>query len=164
MQLPDFSSIRVAVIGDIILDVFSYQRKDRQCAEDAAVSCWQEHKVTRQPGGIGTTARCVRQLHGQAAVYGVSGVGYTSTQLARTLHELGIEIELMRLGGRHTSLKARTVDVETGRYVHVKERHSREPVESWVANGIVDQLKKSEAQVLVISDFDRGVITPELGE
>ena len=162
MRKLDFSKVVLAIVGDIILDIFRYVEKDRPSAEDLGAFCYTEAHQERLAGGIGTTARCAVGLGGQAEVYGASGIGHSADQLRETLQKVGIVMKLVRVEGRPTTVKDRVVEKSTNRQIAVLERQVRTPVDDWAADALVERVRESQAQVVVVSDFDRGVVTPRL--
>ena len=162
MEKPNYTGANIAVIGDVIVDKFINVKFTRPSAEDMSANCYEEVGVIRNPGGAGCTARCVRALGGNVELYAVTGSGSGSRELGKELKALGIEDMTIRDtgGGRPTTFKVRYVNAETGRQLMVAERQTRAPVEKWIEDSLLARMRQSSASVIIISDYDRGVVTP----
>lgn len=154
-----FSGVQVVVVGDVILDEFTYGKETRRSAEDSAAACFDVVREEHLPGSAGATARCVALLGGAATLFSVTGSGRTSKRLGEMFERLGVNAHFVRDDARPTTIKQRLVDVQTGRQVAVIERQTRDPIPEWAELALIKQVEAAEASVIAVTDNARGVIT-----
>lgn len=162
MEIPAWAERQVAVVGDAILDVWLTVRFWKPSAEDGAANCYDIVEEMKLPGGVGSTARCVSGLGGRVELYAVSGAGSSANRLKHALEEHGIRAKLTPMRDRPTDVKTRAVDADNGRQVFVFENRPREPIPDAAADLLIADIQKTTASVIVVSDFDRGVVTPRV--
>lgn len=156
------SGVLVAIVGDVILDEFTYGKETRRSAEDSAASCYDVIREEHLPGSAGATARCVALLGGKPTLFSVTGTGRTSKRLSEMLEKLGVNAHFVRDDGRPTTIKQRLVDSETGRQVAVIERQTRDSIPEWAELALIKQVEAVEATVIAVTDNARGVITDKV--
>lgn len=160
----DFENVRIDVVGDVIFDEFTYGHRTRPSAEDMAAYCYTVGREEQLPGSAGCTARCIVALGGQASVFSVTGSGRTAKRLSDMLEKLGIAVHFIRDDDRTTTVKQRLVDAVTGRQVAVIERQTRDPIAAWSEAALMTKLSESKAEIIAVTDNDRGVVTPGLAQ
>ncbi len=166
-MIPTFEGARIFVVGDLILDSFTYCRRTRTSSEDGRAFCVDVVKHELQIGGAGNAARCVRALGGSPAVFAVSGAGYHARKLNDALVDAGVDSALVRTDERPTTYKDRNRDVDTGELLLVVERQDRSPIPTWVGDGLLGRFASAAAtrpHVVLVSDYDRGVVTEHVAK
>lgn len=153
---------KISIIGDSIIDRFTpINGPTRKSPEDPDANCWDVLPETNQPGGAGCAARCGVNLGGTVELYSVCGSDGKAGLLRKILAENGINAHLVEDEGRDTTLKSRMV-FSTGKQKDVYERQSREPIPKKVEIQLLEEIFKSDAPVFLLSDYGRGVCTPNL--
>ncbi len=112
-------------------------------------------------GGAGTTARCVVLLGGASHLYAVTGIGDDAVTLQRFIHEAGISCGLMSDFTRPSTRKERFTTPDNQQVI-VLEKETRAPISRWVEDGLMGRIRETEASVVAVSDFGRGVVTESL--
>lgn len=154
---------KIGNIGDSIIDRFTIMSDPiRKSPEDPDAPCVHILRETNQPGGAGCAARCGVNLGGIVELYSVCGSDGKADLLRKILAESRINAHLVVDECRDTTLKNRLEWRATGKQLVVTERESREPIPKKVEIQLLEEIFKSEAKVFLLSDYGRGVCTPNL--
>ena len=153
---------RVLVVGDVMLDEFLWGRVSR-ISPEAPVPVVEVTRHSFHLGGAGNVAANVRSLGGEAALVGLVGQDAAAGRVREALATLGIEPHLLESeDGRPTTVKTRIV-------AHNQQvvRADREQVGDVGGHAVRAMLATLRAQiaradVLVISDYQKGVVTAAL--
>jgi len=148
----------VVVLGDVMLDRFLYGDAKR-ISPEAPVPVVRLGKRTSMAGGAGNVARNLLALGGRATLIGLVGADPAGAELEVLL---GDAARLVRSPGRSTSLKLRVI-AERQQVVRVDEE-DLSPATADEAAALMDALRAAlpDARVLVLSDYGKGVLTPEV--
>jgi len=107
--LNKFHSVRVLVLGDVMLDRFVYGVVDR-ISPEAPIPVVSVERTVDMPGGAANVARNISALGAQCALLGVVGVDSAANQLRNQLElSPAIEPRLVSDPARPTTLKIRYV-------------------------------------------------------
>lgn len=165
-----FPGRRLAVVGDWMLDRYVWGTAARLSPE-APVPVVEFVKEEFVLGGAGNVAANLRALGAEVLPYGVTGDAQGKSterdefagRLLERARELGMKTDgLMGDPGRRTTLKTRVI---AGHQQVVRvDRETRAPIsgslEEQLIRRIIAALRRADA--LVISDYDKGVVTDEL--
>jgi rfaE bifunctional protein kinase chain/domain len=114
-------------------------------------------------GGAGNVARNVRSLGGEVVLVGVVGHDRAAERLERELAECGVTSGLVRdEGGRPTTVKTRILAHHQQIVRADRERSDDLPPALEEAIFAVIREALPACQVLVLSDYQKGVVTPRL--
>jgi len=128
--LPDFSHLRIAVIGDAIWDRYVYGRVDR-ISPEAPVPVFVEERVEMKRGGAANVAANVRALGADAWLSGhLPGNWPVKTRF---------------VVGTHQSFRV--------------DRENTESIEAEQAKMIMDEVTAFEPDMVIVSDYAKGVVT-----
>jgi D-beta-D-heptose 7-phosphate kinase/D-beta-D-heptose 1-phosphate adenosyltransferase len=119
-----------------------------------------EHRL----GGAANAAANIQALGGATTLIGVVGKDDTATILGDRLRALGIMRELLGDTDRPTSKKTRLV-AQQQQIVRI-DHEKRHPISSTIASDLrrtIDRVVPA-AQVCVLSDYAKGVITPDIAK
>lgn len=154
----DFHGTRVLVLGDVMLDTFVYGQCARISPEaPIPVICIEREDVML--GGAGNVARNIAALGGEAVLIGIVGDDAAgATMLAKIADESGIFADLVK-DGRPTTQKIR--------YVAGQQQMLRADIERSFAAEAPALLAAfdrqiGDADVVVLSDYAKGVLSPDL--
>ncbi|VAX01353.1 ADP-heptose synthase / D-glycero-beta-D-manno-heptose 7-phosphate kinase, partial [hydrothermal vent metagenome] len=156
-QLPDFSSARVLVAGDVLLDRY-WSGDTSRISPEAPVPVVRVAEVEERPGGAGNVALGIAALGGRASVLGLVGEDEAgealealladSTGIIPKLHRTGMAtITKLRVLSRHQQLIR--LDFEAARPLPGGER---------LGEGFAEAL--TAADVVVLSDYGKGALLP----
>jgi D-beta-D-heptose 7-phosphate kinase / D-beta-D-heptose 1-phosphate adenosyltransferase len=156
--LAGFSTARILVVGDVMLDRFVYGRVSR-ISPEAPVPVLAVEREVMSLGGAGNVARNVVSLGGRATLIGGKGNDAAGAALDTLMtRETGIGNALVALAGARTTEKIR--------YIADQQQVMRADSETpWPGAGEgLAEVRAALAQhdVLVISDYAKGFLPPAL--
>lgn len=156
------AAVRVAVVGDVMLDRFLYGTADR-ISPEAPVPVVAVTEEAYRLGGAANVARNLRSLGAQAELIGAVGSDAAARRLRAALRRLGIgEGGLVEERRRPTSVKTRVM----ARHQQVVRFDQERP--GPLPDSAVDSLFRAldglvpSAQAVIVSDYGKGVVSAEL--
>ena len=155
--LDRLPGLRVGVIGDLMLDRFVFGSVDR-ISPEAPVPVVHVRQEQSRLGGAGNVARNVAAL-GVAGVelVGCIGAGPLGEELLDLVGGAGIDAgAILQTSGRLTTVKTRILG--GGQQVVRIDRESTEPMPADVERGLVDRVRALACDVIIVSDYAKGVI------
>ena len=162
--LKRFPGQRILVLGDVILDWYWWGQASRLSPE-APVPVVRKQRTTMQPGGAGNTAANLAALGGRVSLYGVTGSDAHAADLRSALSAQGVETtRLIADASRPTTTKTRVIAAHQ-QVVRVDEEDTGPVSEAIVADVLRDvKTELGSAAAVVISDYAKGFLTPQLLE
>lgn len=154
---------RVVVVGDVMLD--EYLRGDvSRISPEAPVPVLEVRSHDWTLGGAANAAANLQALGGAAALVGVVGLDDTAAIMGSQLAQRGIENRTVSDESRPTSKKTRLV-AQQQQIVRI-DREVRHPIAGAVADAVKRAIDEAvaDAQALVLSDYGKGVVTPEIAQ
>lgn len=153
---------QVTVVGDVILDIFSNTAHERMSSE-AQVPIVKLLHDDRAPGGAGNVASNIAALGGHPQLISVMGSGFGGTRLRELLEKNHVNTDGIIIDQcRRTTTKTRIL--VDGQQVLCLARETRDPIKPWVIERILECLRASKDTVVIISDYNRGMISENLIE
>ena len=158
---------KIVVLGDVMLDEFVWGEVTR-ISPEAPVPVVDIRRESVHLGGAANVLANVVALGAQACVVGVVGNDVAGERLRAQLKETGSAENsdyLVTDEGRPSTIKTRII--AHNQLVVRADREQRTPVSGATEKRILDFLKQalSQADAFVVSDYDKGVVTPAiLGE
>lgn len=160
--IDKFSSCRILVVGDVIMDEFLWGRVER-ISPEAPVPVVQVEEESLVLGGAGNVVNNIISLGGQALLCGVIGSDVMGRELVHMLEKMnspshGLVVE----DRRPTTIKTRVV-AHSQQVVRV-DREEREPVTEASIERIITTVKEQidSIDAIVVSDYGKGVVTRSL--
>ena len=158
--IDKFSSRRIAVVGDVMLDRFLIGRVSRMSPEAPVPVVVHDHDEFRL-GGAANVANNLRELGGAVDLIGVIGNDHSGAELknelaAKGIHSTGLITDLER----RTTTKMRVVTTRNQQVSRIDFESDHEigvAVEDAIASQI--EMRARAAQVVLVSDYQKGVIT-----
>jgi D-beta-D-heptose 7-phosphate kinase/D-beta-D-heptose 1-phosphate adenosyltransferase len=157
-----FGAKRILVIGDLLLDVYLKGSSSRLCPE-APVPVVDVHERTIVPGGAANTVCNLKSLGASVIFCAVVGVDPEGDAAISMLEKMGVDHSgVVRDSSRKTITKSRVVSgsqvitrIDEGTETSVKEETTA---------ALIAQIEAAyrNCDGIVISDYDKGVITPAL--
>jgi D-beta-D-heptose 7-phosphate kinase/D-beta-D-heptose 1-phosphate adenosyltransferase len=160
--MGQMTGIRAAVVGDVMLDRYLMGDADRISPEAPVpvVSVDQEHST---PGGAANVAANVAAIGAEALLVGVIGDDDAGAALLESVASFEVAIEgLVKVPGRPTTTKTRIV--ARGQQVVRLDREVDNSLAGRHRDAIVEAAHRAleEADVLLLEDYDKGVLDPAL--
>jgi D-beta-D-heptose 7-phosphate kinase/D-beta-D-heptose 1-phosphate adenosyltransferase len=160
---------RVLVVGDLILDRYIWGLAERISQEAPVPLLRADHREHRL-GGAASVATMLRALGAEVRLIGGVGRDHEAEVVRRMLAEQGIDDRLViRLADRPTTLKERYVGRAQDRHPQQMIRvdyETRDPIPAPDEAGLRGVLPEAVAwaEIVLISDYDKGICTPTLLE
>lgn len=155
--LGSFRSKKVAVLGDILLDLYVLGDVER-ISPEAPVPVVLERSRRAILGGAGNVAANIASLHGKTTLIGVLGrdeEGRIIRSLCRTLH---IKPSCVLDKDRPTTLKMRPM-VRRHQLLRI-DRETTKPITGKVEDQLIDTVRRLPHQhIFIISDYAKGCVT-----
>jgi D-beta-D-heptose 7-phosphate kinase/D-beta-D-heptose 1-phosphate adenosyltransferase len=158
---------RVLVVGDLMLDRYVWGDAER-ISQEAPVILFRAEKREERLGGASSVATMLRALGARVSITGVVGSDFDGMRIRQALTDLGIDHEgVLCDGGRPSTVKERYIGRAQHRHPQQMLRVDYEvraalpaPLEVELSRVLAAQLRRSD--IVLISDYDKGVCTPSL--
>lgn len=165
--LQNLGRPRVLVLGDLILDRYIWGDAER-VSQEAPVILLQADRSETRLGGAANVAHLLRGLEATVSLAGVTGSDLDGRELRDKLEDLDVNCDAVLIDEtRPTTVKERFIGRAQHRHPHQMLRVDREQrapldaVRSETLLRIVLPLIENH-QVVLISDYAKGVCTPEI--
>ena len=160
--LSAMAGVRVACVGDVMLDRYVYGEVSR-ISPEAPIPVLRRRSETAMLGAAGNVARNVGSLGGQALLVGLTGDDAASDELRALLRaEARVEDRLLADPSRPTTVKTRFV--AAGQQLLRLDQEDPSAVGYAAGAALADRAAAAaaEAAVILISDYAKGGVTPEV--
>lgn len=160
--LDNFKNKKILVIGDIMLDKYIWGDVSR-ISPEAPVQVVNVVKETYAPGGASNVASNASALNADVFMAGIAGNDDSGKILLGELKKIGVNTDgILTDNDKPTTQKVRVMG--RGQQLLRVDYESREHVHHDIEKGLTKFLEKIIrcADVVVISDYAKGVITKEL--
>jgi D-beta-D-heptose 7-phosphate kinase / D-beta-D-heptose 1-phosphate adenosyltransferase len=159
--LAEFPSRRVLVVGDLMLDRFSYGSVGRISPEAPAAVINLDH-VEEAVGGAGNVARNIASLDAHCDLLGMVGTDEAANALCRCLAaEPKIEAHLVHAPERVTTVKSRFVAKLHNTHLLRADVEDPSPISPALQQKVVRIAAELMPQIdaVLLSDYGKGVLT-----
>jgi D-beta-D-heptose 7-phosphate kinase / D-beta-D-heptose 1-phosphate adenosyltransferase len=158
---------RVLVVGDVMLDRYVWGDAER-ISQEAPVILLHADKREERLGGASSVATLLHALGAKVGLAGVVGADADGQRLRQVLCDLGVDQEgVVTDPQRPTTVKERYIGRAQHRHPQQMIRVDYEvrtpvsaAVEADLGRALAQQLQRTD--VVLISDYDKGVCTPSL--
>jgi rfaE bifunctional protein kinase chain/domain len=158
--IDKFSSRRITVVGDVMLDRFLIGRVSRMSPEAPVPVVVFDHEEFRL-GGAANVANNLRELGATVDLIGVighdeSGTGLRNELAAKGIHSTGLITD----PERRTTTKMRVVtnrNQQVSRIDFESDHEVGTAIEAALASQV--EMRARAAQVILVSDYQKGVVT-----
>src|SRR5687767_7412663 len=163
--VDDFAGIRVAILGDLIVDEFIYGEISR-VSREAPVLILQYDSTQIVPGGAGNAANNVAALGALAQIIGLTGDDEPANRLRASLTHIDTRT-LMSQPGYLSPVKTRILagGVHTAKQQIVRiDRVVSTSYSDKTREGVLRAALEAAGQcdAILMSDYGTGLVTPEL--
>jgi len=163
-MLPKLRRAKVLVVGDVMLDEYIWSRVSR-ISPEAPVPVAEMALVTCAPGGAGNTACNIRAVGGEVYLIGIVGADNNAERLRKALEEKGVRTDfLIADPERPTTLKSRII--AHGQQIVRVDYEEKKPINARMKARIAEVVdsKLKEVDAVLISDYAKGVVTPDISQ
>src|SRR3989344_780352 len=159
--LEKFKSKKVLVIGDIMLDKYIWGDVSR-ISPEAPVQVVNIVKETYEPGGASNVANNIASLDGSAFMVGIVGNDDAKNILLQELKKRKIDIDGIFTDNDKPTIQKIRIMGRSQQLLRV-DYEKKEHVHKDIEDSLIGFLKKTvkEIDIIVISDYAKGVITPK---
>ena len=157
-----FTQVRVLVVGDLMLDRFVWGNVSR-ISPEAPVPVVHVTREEERAGGAGNVVSNVVALGGRAAMGGIVGHDAAGVQLVSALRLLGAGTDGV-LRSRHRATTQKTRIIAHQQQLVRLDHEGAVDADPACARRLRDWVlrRRSRFDVLVVSDYGKGVVGPEL--
>ena len=166
-RLENLGQPRVLVVGDLILDRYIWGYAER-ISQEAPVALLRADQREHRLGGASSVATMLAALGAKVQLLGIVGQDENAGVVRQILTEQGIDDALVvSVDDRPTTVKERYIGRAQDRHPQQMIRvdyEVRDAISAEVENGFISSLDAALAacDVVLISDYDKGVCTPRL--
>ena len=169
-NLERIRSLRVAVVGDVMLDELTYVvDRNRLSPESQVAQDYLWHSEEIFPGGAANVALNAKRLGAEVFLMAPIGRDEAGYKLVDLLERLRITTRFDRNGlifadDRVTTVKARCLRIDNAAHVHRISRETQTPIGLELETEILERIKFRKPHVIILSDYAKGVVTPSLSQ
>lgn len=154
--LERIKSIKVACVGDLMLDHFVYGEVNR-ISPEAPIPVLKARRTVSMPGGVGNVARNIAALGAVSRLGAVTGQDRAGDELAALIDaDTRIEDKIQRPDDAHTIVKTR--------FVSSGQQLLRLDDEVGLSPAYRDKSVFDHAKAILVSDYSKGVVDSDLIE
>ncbi|MBM3162343.1 MAG: D-glycero-beta-D-manno-heptose-7-phosphate kinase [Chlorobi bacterium] len=160
--IASFSRLKIAVIGDIMLDKYIFGHVSRISPEYPVPVVDVTHEDHRL-GGAANVARNTLSLGAETILIGVTGNDASREVLLDLFRSQGLSGEYLVCDpSRPTTCKTRILS--QNHHITRVDFESRSAVDAGIAHSILEKLRELAGSIdaLILEDYNKGVLTPEL--
>lgn len=157
----DFSKMKVAVIGDVMLDTYWWGNVDR-ISPEAPVPIMAVNKKEQRIGGAGNVALNIVQMGASVALLSVLGNDEDGNELQKLLQENQIDTRfLLKSKNRITTNKIRIIS-RNQHMMRLDAEHTNDLTpedEENLMNQIEKYIQTEKPDVVILEDYNKGILT-----
>ena len=162
----DFSTMKVAVIGDVMLDTYWWGNVER-ISPEAPVPVVALEKREKRIGGAGNVALNVEELGATVAVLTILGDDEDGVELKHLLNEKDIDTRyILESKKRITTNKIRIISrnqqmmrLDAEHTDDIKDEDSKN-----LQNQIEKYIETEKPDIVILEDYNKGILTPAIIE
>ena len=160
-----FASIaksRVLVIGDLMLDKYIWG-KTRRISPEAPVQVVEVEREEVRLGGAGNVIHNLLSLGCQVSVASVVGADEDGQRLLTLLMGKGVDVDGVQQSPQRTTSRKTRVLASHQQMLRI-DRESTSTIDAGERSRLVDYIQQQlpQVQAVILSDYLKGVLTPEL--
>ncbi|MEN6372769.1 MAG: PfkB family carbohydrate kinase [Armatimonadota bacterium] len=162
--LERFGQLRALVVGDLMVDEHIWGTTSRVSPEAPVLVVDANGDSEVLPGGAANVANNIRALGGSVAVVGVVGNDPYGEELAKKLSNAGVDTSGLVVDQSRVTTRKTRIWVSHRQQVVRVDRETQDPVDEAVIEEILENIREKlkDCDVLVLSDYNKGVLKPEV--
>jgi len=156
LELPDFGTARVLVVGDVMLDRY-WHGPTRRISPEAPVPVLRVDGEDMRPGGAANVAMNLGALGVQVRIIGLIGDDDHGRLLASSLEAGGVEPLLKRVDTHPTICKLRVLSQRQ----QLMRLDFERPFTAAETDGLTDRFRQAlaDTDVVIVSDYAKGTLS-----
>lgn len=155
LSIPDYSRIRVLVVGDLMLDSY-YSGPATRISPEAPVPIVRVQHRESRPGGAANVALNIASLGGKCTLIGFVGMDREGSELTTMLAEKGVQCRFIQVPGYPTITKTRVLSRHQQLIRLDFEQNFTAADPAPLLAAVKDCM--AEFQVIILSDYGKGVL------
>ena len=159
-----FPELRIAVLGDLMLDVY-FRGDARRISPEAPVPVVNVSGISRRLGGAGNVMSNIVTLGGRAYAFGMVGADDAGRRVAEELDRFGIDRAGLAVdSGRRTTEKQRVLagHQQLLRLDHEDTDPAPENLRADLVKRILRLIRAHEIDALIFEDYRKGLLGEEM--
>jgi D-beta-D-heptose 7-phosphate kinase/D-beta-D-heptose 1-phosphate adenosyltransferase len=158
--LRAFRELRVTVIGDLMLDRYLAGRVQR-ISPEAPVPIVEVERTFERPGGAGNVAANTQRLGAKTTLIGLVGADPDGDRLKEVLSDAQIAVDAL-VTAPHLPTTVKTRVTAHGQQIVRVDRELSGAITGILADELVQASTRATADVVILSDYAKGVLTPSV--
>ena len=158
--INSFTTKKIAVIGDLILDVYLWGEASR-ISQEAPVPVLKVNKRTERPGGAANVMCNIVSLGGHASAYGITGNDSNARRIKKLMSEHNIDTtSVFEDSGRKTTEKQRII-AGSQQLVRIDHEDLHEvdlKLRRLIVEHLVNAIKNKEYDAVIFEDYAKGML------
>ena len=157
-----FSGLRIVTLGDLMLDEYMWGDV-RRISPEAPVPVVEVKRETWHLGGAGNVVSNLLELGARAVPIGIVGADEAAKMLRERFAERNARIDgIITDVARPTTRKTRVV--AHNQQILRADREDRSPISNGIEDRVIAAFNQaiSNADAVIISDYDKGLLTPRV--
>jgi len=162
LNIDQFKQLRALVIGDLMIDEYLWGSVDR-ISPEAPVPVVSIDKESQTLGGAGNVINNLVAMGSSVFAIGTAGTGKAGQMIFEKLAELGVETDgIISEPDRPTTRKTRVI-ASNQQVLRIDKEIKKQITPSTLEKlmGIIEN-KMNDVDVIIISDYDKGLVTRQL--
>ena len=162
VDIDRFRQRHALVIGDLMIDEYLWGLVER-ISPEAPVPVVAVERENHTLGGAGNVISNLKAMGAQVSAIGTAGTGKAGRMILEKLAELSVSTDgIISEPDRPTTVKTRVI--ASSQQVLRIDREVKRPISTNTLERLVAVMTHMMAQVdlIIISDYDKGLVTPEL--
>ena len=161
--IQNFAKLRIAVLGDVMLDIFTCGISERLSPE-APVPVIRIFKKDYCAGGAGNVAENIAALGAECSLFGITGDDFEGQKLCNELQQKNISANLLKDASRPTTVKERFV-ANNQQLLRVDSENTElisDRVSGFFKEKICSLMEQKLIDAIIFSDYKKGVLSTAL--
>lgn len=156
-----FSSKKIGVIGDLILDIYHRGDTDR-ISPEAPVPVVNIDHIDYHPGGAANVAMNLRSLNAGVELFGITGADKNGELLRDELNRAGIGTRGILTSNDHPTT-AKTRVIAGSQHVVRTDLENTQPLSRDAQHEVIGQIQNDidTFDAIILQDYNKGVLEPE---
>lgn len=155
LNMPEFSQVRILVVGDVMLDRYWHGGTSR-ISPEAPVPVVKVEQSEDRPGGAGNVALNIVALGAAASLVGITGQDEAADSLRASLEAAGVSCDFSQSEAQPTIIKLRVIS----RHQHLLRMDFEGELNDEYSDAIHAKTKKHIAShaAVILSDYAKGAL------
>jgi D-glycero-beta-D-manno-heptose-7-phosphate kinase len=161
---PDFSGKDILVVGDFMLDIYSYGSSN-QTSPEAPVPIIIEDKINMYPGGAGNVVYNINSLGGKATPLGVIGDDQGGSKIIDFFSKKNINTDSLIVSNKIKTTTKKRIFINNIQKLRIDKDSNIRPRSEIIENILEEADKRiSKASLVILSDYNKGVISQKVSK